>query len=391
MAGGRLTADLVAAVTRAVRYSAPVALVAGVVALAGIAAPGVLGDAVGSAALAAEETTAAEEHAACLRRYRWQPQVQREECGKPQAAASEETATAGTPTIVGEEIGRATVVIKTVTGEMAGEIRPIVPKHSVHQDEVIQTGGSSASEIVFRDDTRVSLGPNTRLSLDAFVFDPDPARGKFVMSTGKGAVRFVSGNLAKQSYAIRTPTVDISVHGTTISVVTNDAGVTAVVLECPACGGYQWQPEKQRQCLAEEQKGVTLESASGQTVKLQQCNECNPFLPDGTLVYLEEGAHGPGSCPDWARDAIDKMDDLVGQPQGGLGPVGEDPEANPPADPPDDPDDPDDPSDDPPDDPADDDDGNRSGFGDGSNPGKGSGSKKDKSNEGENNPGKSDD
>jgi hypothetical protein len=37
---------------------------------------------------------------------------------------------------------------------------------------------SSASQIVFRDRTKVSLGPNARLTLDEFVFDPDPAHGR---------------------------------------------------------------------------------------------------------------------------------------------------------------------------------------------------------------------
>ncbi len=212
-----------------------------------------------------------------------------------------------------DEIGSTTVAVRTVTGELAGEVRRLGPKDVVHQDEVIQTGVSSASEIVFRDNTTVTLGPNTRLSLDRFVFDPDPARGKFVMSTGKGAVRFVTGNLAKQSYAIRTPTVDISVHGTTISVVTDDeTGLTAVILECPVCG-YRWQPEKQQQCLAEEQDGVTLESVSGQVVRLQQCNQCTTFLADGTLLDLDEDDGGRDSCG-WARDRVDELDDIVGEP-----------------------------------------------------------------------------
>ncbi len=41
----------------------------------------------------------------------------------------------------------------------------------------------SASETVFLDDIKISLGPNTWLTLDRSEFDPDPGRGKFAMTT----------------------------------------------------------------------------------------------------------------------------------------------------------------------------------------------------------------
>ena len=82
------------------------------------------------------------------------------------------------PAAAGGEIGRTTVVVRKVTGALAGEVCPLAPKESVHRDEVIETAVSSASQIVFRDHTKVSLGPNTRLTLDEFVFDPDPAHGR---------------------------------------------------------------------------------------------------------------------------------------------------------------------------------------------------------------------
>ena len=106
-----------------------------------------------------------------------------------------------------EGIGSTSVVVRTVTAEMDGDVRRLAPGENVRQNELIETADASASEIVFLDDTKVAVGPNTRLTLDSFVFDPDPARGRFEVTTDKGVFRFDSGNLANESYVIRTPTV----------------------------------------------------------------------------------------------------------------------------------------------------------------------------------------
>ena len=214
------------------------------------------------------------------------------------------------PLFAGEEIGSTTMIVKQVTGEMAGEVHPLVVKDNVHQDEAIETSISSASEIVFLDDTKITLGPNTRLKLDHFVFDPDPARGKFVLTTVKGVFRFVSGNLAKESYVIRTPTVTIGVRGTEFSVVTNDDGSTAVLLQCPA-SGYKWQAEKREDWLQQNKTSLTLETIAGKSVVLDECNTCVTFNPDGTLV--DPAIYGTmDDCPDWANNALNELDDLVG-------------------------------------------------------------------------------
>lgn len=214
------------------------------------------------------------------------------------------------PLLAGDEIGTTTIIVKKVIGDLAGEVRPLVVKDNVHQDEAIETSVSSASVIVFLDDTKISLGPNTRLKLDRFVFDPDPARGKFVLTAVKGVFRFVSGNLAKESYVIRTPTVTIGVRGTEFSVVTNEDGATAVILQCPA-PGYEWQPDNQEQWLQENKTSLTLESITGKMVVLTECNTCVTFNPDGTLI--DPAMYGTtDDCPDWASGALQGLDDLVG-------------------------------------------------------------------------------
>ena len=221
------------------------------------------------------------------------------------------------PVLAGDEIGSATVVVRAVTGEVEGEVHQLAPLDDIYQNETIETALSSASNIVFLDDTRISLGPNTRLTLDKFVFDPDPERGAFVMTTVKGVLRFVSGNLAKESYQIRTPTATIGVRGTVLNVVTDPEFGTAVMLQCPTRPEYRWQPEKREEQLEEQENpgSLTVESLSGQIVTLNQCDICT------TIEFEEDPIAGkrylmsaPGVCPDWAIEKIEQLDELVGEP-----------------------------------------------------------------------------
>jgi hypothetical protein len=88
----------------------------------------------------------------------------------------------------------------------------------VYHNELIETQEASATEIVFLDDTKLALGPNSSLTIDRFVYDPDPALAAFVATATEGVLRFVSGNLPKISYAIHTPTATIGVRGTALTV-----------------------------------------------------------------------------------------------------------------------------------------------------------------------------
>ena len=128
-------------------------------------------------------------------------------------------------------IGSATQIIRTVTGEIQAQLRYLLNQDPVFSDEVIETKPESASRIVFRDLTELSVGPEARVTLDEFVFDPKPSVSRFVLSAFDGVFRFKSGRLAKSAYAIETPNAVIGVRGTTFATAFGPNGEIAVVLE----------------------------------------------------------------------------------------------------------------------------------------------------------------
>ncbi len=116
-------------------------------------------------------------------------------------------------------IGNARTVVKTVTGTLDADLRHIQLLDDIYHNEVIETGDESATEFVFLDETKMALGPNSRLVLDRFVYDPEPGKASFIMTATAGVFRFVSGKLPKASYEIHTPTATIGIRGTVFSVI----------------------------------------------------------------------------------------------------------------------------------------------------------------------------
>ncbi len=116
-------------------------------------------------------------------------------------------------------IGNARTVVKTVTGTLDADLRHIQLLDDIYHNEIIETGDESATEFVFLDETKLALGPNSRLVLDRFVYDPEPGKASFIMTATAGVFRFVSGKLPKKSYEIHTPTATIGIRGTVFSFI----------------------------------------------------------------------------------------------------------------------------------------------------------------------------
>jgi hypothetical protein len=208
---------------------------------------------------------------------------------------------AATPEV--PQVGQASLVVKKVEGTIKKQRRLLVLKDDVFQNEVVETGANSASEIRFIDNTRIAVGPNSKVVLDKFVFDPDPGQGEFVLKVTQGVFRFFSGDMDSTAYRIQTPTLSIGVRGTILVIVTRANGEVAVILE--------------------SDDGVTIDSESGETVVLD-----TPGL--ATIAFIGGGLSDPGPPPAWALWRVHEMDALFASL--GLAPEpGNDNDFNPPS------------------------------------------------------------
>lgn len=131
-------------------------------------------------------------------------------------------------------VGSANKIVSAVSGVLQSNTRTLVIKDAVFSDEVVNTGAGSAARFVFRDNTMLSIGADSSITLDKFVFDTDANKSEVAISMTKGVMRFVSGNLPKRLYSIRTPSALIGIRGTILVVTVGLNGLTTVsVLRAP--------------------------------------------------------------------------------------------------------------------------------------------------------------
>jgi hypothetical protein len=113
-------------------------------------------------------------------------------------------------------IGTAAVVTNAVTGAIKVTQRDLRRGDGVFQDEKITTGANSGAQLLFRDETALTMGADSQVILDKLIYDPDRRTGEMALRAIGGAFRFVSGSGPKQGYNIQTALGTIGVRGTII-------------------------------------------------------------------------------------------------------------------------------------------------------------------------------
>lgn len=83
--------------------------------------------------------------------------------------------------------------------------------------DVLRTGADGRLGFIMRDGTRVSLGPQSELTVDQFAYDPSHGKFALLLSLGRGILAYVSGKIATfspEAIRVQTPVASIGVRGT---------------------------------------------------------------------------------------------------------------------------------------------------------------------------------
>ena len=123
------------------------------------------------------------------------------------------------------EIGQIKVAKGQVTVERKGEALAGRVGMRLEAADVLKTGADGSVGITMADNSLLSAGPNSILSLDRFDFDPTSNQGRFDAQLQKGSLAVISGRMAKQSpdaMTVRTPSVILGVRGTEFVLFADD-------------------------------------------------------------------------------------------------------------------------------------------------------------------------
>jgi len=118
-------------------------------------------------------------------------------------------------------------IIKSVSGEVmitsAHQTTSIkaVPNMKIIQGDSIKTGVKGSVGLTFDDDTVISLGPNSEIVIQEFLFNPVEKKLSFVAKMIKGTFSFLSGQiikLAPDKVQLKTPDATLAIRGTKLCV-----------------------------------------------------------------------------------------------------------------------------------------------------------------------------
>ncbi|MEO8303623.1 MAG: FecR domain-containing protein [Betaproteobacteria bacterium] len=123
------------------------------------------------------------------------------------------------------DIGQVKVAKGQVSIERGTQLLPGTAGARLQTGDVLKTGADGSVGLTMTDNSLLSAGPNSILSLDRYEFDSTTSQGQFDASLSKGSLAVISGRIAKQSpeaMKVRTPASILGVRGTEFVVSAND-------------------------------------------------------------------------------------------------------------------------------------------------------------------------
>jgi len=131
-------------------------------------------------------------------------------------------------TLFAKDVAKVTGLSGSASIQRDGSSIEVTLGIALEERDVITTGDSAKLQIIFEDETIISLGKNSNFSIKEYIFEDAKAPvAKFAML--KGAMRTITGKIGKvapDKFSVEAKTATIGIRGTNFSVlVGNDESV----------------------------------------------------------------------------------------------------------------------------------------------------------------------
>ena len=110
--------------------------------------------------------------------------------------------------------GKAVGVDPSAVANFNDDSRTLVVGSDVGIGETVVTGAKGDVQLLFADNTKLLVGPNSSLLIEAYLLRSDNTLSQFAVNALTGSFRFITGDGPKPAYRIDTPTGMIGVRGT---------------------------------------------------------------------------------------------------------------------------------------------------------------------------------
>jgi hypothetical protein len=181
-----------------------------------------------------------------------------------------------------EPVGKASA-IRTAAYQQApqatvGELHLADP---IIRNATLSTKPDSALEVTFVDGSKLSMGANSTMVVDDYVYAGPGGAGKQTLRYTRGLFRFVSGTIPKDQVKIDTPTVTIGIRGTIFRTKIDEGGGGALAVE------YGPNGESYDVVITDKKTGQVIDLHSGQKIGFGGPGGGFGDITDGTIEGCE--------------------------------------------------------------------------------------------------------
>ncbi|MEM9044113.1 MAG: FecR domain-containing protein [Pseudomonadota bacterium] len=129
------------------------------------------------------------------------------------------------------DIGQVAAVNRDMDGTPPNTVkRQLELGFGIVENERIETSDRGSGQLLFLDQTSLTVSQNSDIVLDKYVYDASADQGDMAMTMTKGALRFIGGRITKKRRAmVRTPTATIGIRGGLVIIRVLPDGTTRVV------------------------------------------------------------------------------------------------------------------------------------------------------------------
>lgn len=117
--------------------------------------------------------------------------------------------------------------------EQAAVGRQVVSGEPILLDDAIRSGPHSGMQLLLLDETVFTIGPESEIVIDQFVYDPKTSAGRLSAEVTKGVFRFVTGRIARENPAdmnVRLPSGTLGVRGTIVAGRVDDTAKSSLLV-----------------------------------------------------------------------------------------------------------------------------------------------------------------
>ena len=132
-----------------------------------------------------------------------------------------------TPLHAATPIGKVFAKSGSPSASGPGGSRSLAAGSPVFEDDKVVTGNGNV-QIIFVDDTKLVVGPNSTLVIDRFLMRGGNRAQKVSVDALRGTFRFITGHSGKSAYDIRTANATIGIRGTVFDFAVGSATLVAV-------------------------------------------------------------------------------------------------------------------------------------------------------------------